>query len=141
MIPRIQHILVPVDFTKKNDVALDMACDTAVHNQARVTLLHVIMKFEFVDEEMKDYYVRLETAADKQLERMAQRFIDAKVNVDVKVHFGSRAGEIVQCAKDHNVGLIVMSSHTIDPENLPKSLGTVSYQVAMLCQCPVMLVK
>ena len=38
MIPRFQHILVPLDFTEKNLAALNIAFDLAVANHARVTL-------------------------------------------------------------------------------------------------------
>ncbi len=42
MIPRFQHILVPLDFTEKNLAALNIAFDLAIANHARVTLLHII---------------------------------------------------------------------------------------------------
>jgi universal stress protein A len=141
MIPRFQHILVPVDFTAKNEAALDVAFETAIHNHAHVTLLHVVQTIDYADEEIDDYYARLESAACKNLDRMAQRFAEAGVAVDFKTRLGSRTHEIVQYANQHNIDLIVMSSHRIDREQPVKSLGTISYQVSMLCQCPVILVK
>lgn len=141
MIPRFQHILVPVDFTAKNEAALEIAFEAAVHNQARVSLLHVIQTFDYADEEVKDFCIRLETSALKNLERMAQRFAQAGVAVDFKTRLGNRTHEIVQYADEHNIDLIVMSSHRIDRQQPIKSLGTISYQVSVLCECPVMLVK
>lgn len=141
MIPRFQHILVPVDFTAKNEAALDIAFEAAVHNDAHVTLLHVVQTIDYADEEINEYYLRLDSASRKNLERMAQRFAEAGVAVDFKTRLGSRTHEIVQYANEHNIDLIVMSSHRIDREQPVRSLGTISYQVSMLCQCVVMLVK
>ena len=63
MIPRFQSILVPVDFTDKNWSALDIAFETAVHNKATVTLLHVIEVIDdgdFDDDpDVKEFYRRL----------------------------------------------------------------------------------
>jgi nucleotide-binding universal stress UspA family protein len=142
MLPRFQHLLVPLDFTTKNVPALDIAFDIAVQNKARVTLLHVIETIEDLsDTELQDFYDRLEARADRELEDRSQRFADAGLKVDCKVHFGKRLQEIVQDAEDRNIDLIVMSSHPVDPEQPLESWGTLSYQVSLLCSCPVLLVK
>jgi hypothetical protein len=47
----------------------------------------------------------------------------------------------VREARDWKVDLIVVSSHKIDPHAAVASLGTLSYQVSILCDCPVLLVK
>lgn len=39
---RFQHILVPLDFTPKNQEALDVARELAVADEARITLLHIV---------------------------------------------------------------------------------------------------
>lgn len=141
MIPRFHHVLVPLDFTQKNEAALDVAFETAVHNHARVSLLHVVQTLDLEDEEVNEYYARLETAAEKKLERISQRFTEAGVDVDFKIRLGNRTEQIVEYADQHHIDLIVMSSHRIDRDEPVKSLGTISYQVSVLCECPVMLVK
>ena len=142
MLPRFQHLLLPVDFTPKNCAAVDVAFEIAVENRARVTLLHVIERVDAADdEEIEQFYAKLQTRAATELERLTQRFADTSLVVDTKVRYGKRANEIVQYSIEHDVDLIVMSSHKIDIEQPIRSWGTVSYQVSILCQCPVLLVK
>jgi universal stress protein A len=142
MLPRFQHILVPVDFTEKNLAALDVAFELAVANHARVTLLHVIetMAVE-TDAELEQFYATLQTRADSELEAMAQRFVEAKIATDRKIRFGQRLNEIVGDSADRKADLIVMSSHKPDLQKPMQTWATLSYQVSVLCPCPVLLVK
>jgi nucleotide-binding universal stress UspA family protein len=142
MLPRFQHILVPVDFTEKNLAALDVAFEMAVANHARVTLLHVVETMDVdTDAELEQFYATLQARADSELERMAQRFVAAKIAVDRKIRFGKRLQEIVHDADDRQADLIVMSSHKPDLQNPTQTWATLSYQVSVLCPCPVLLVK
>jgi nucleotide-binding universal stress UspA family protein len=142
MLPRFQHILVPVDFTEKNLAALDVAFEMAVANHARVTLLHVVETMDVdTDAELEQFYGTLQSRADSELERMAQRFVAAKIAVDRKIRFGKRLQEIVHDSADRKADLIVMSSHKPDLQNPTQTWATLSYQVSVLCPCPVLLVK
>ncbi len=145
MLPRFQHILIPLDFTPKNQAALEVGFETAVREPASVTLLHVVETIhgenEQPDDEVKLFYERLESRAKSELESRAQRFAEAGVRVAQRVRFGSRAAEIVRFAGEHAIDLIIMSSHAIDRLHPATSLATVSYQVSVLCQCPILLVK
>jgi universal stress protein A len=142
MLPRFQHIVVPVDFTGKNQNALDIAFEIASQNRAKVTLLHVIETIENVPpDELTEFYKRLSSRAETQLEARSQRFSAAEIAVDWKIRYGKRLTEIVQDARDRKADLIVMSSHKVDPAAPARSLGTLSYQVSILCDCPVLLVK
>lgn len=142
MIPRFQHLLVPVDFTGKNLAALDIAFEIAVQNQARVTLLHVIETIaDLTDAEINDFYSRLETRANTELETMAQRFAEAGLKIDRKIRYGKRLREIVQDSIDRQIDLIVLSSHKIEKDQPVENWGTLSYQISVICQCPVLLVK
>jgi nucleotide-binding universal stress UspA family protein len=136
------HILVPVDFTEKNRAALDVAFQLASRIRSRITLLHVIEKVEYADdEETHDFYQMLEVKANNELAGMAQRFLDNQLTVDQQIVFGRRRSEIVRASLDRNVDLVLLSSHKIDLDKPPKDWGTLSYQVSVLCQCPVLLVK
>jgi universal stress protein A len=142
MLPRFQHLLVPVDFTEKNLAAIDIAFDLAVANHARVTLLHVIETVDVEsDAELDQFYARLQARADSELERMSQRFLTAKIAVDRKIRFGKRLHEIVRDSVDRKADLIVMSSHKPDLQKPAQTWATLSYQVSVLCLCPVLLVK
>jgi universal stress protein A len=142
MLPRFQHILVPVDFTEKNLAALDVAFELAVANHARVTLLHVIETMDVEsDAELEQFYAGLQARADSELEQMSQRLLSAKIAVDRKIRFGKRLPEIVRDSVDRQADLIVMSSHKPDLQKPAQTWATLSYQVSVLCLCPVLLVK
>ena len=145
MLPRFKNVLVPVDFAEKNWAALDVAFEIAVHNKATVTLLHVIETIDEgglnTDPEVNDFYERLKVRAERELETMGQRFVDAGVDVHERMRFGKRALEIVKFSVEHECDLIVMSSHPLAEANPAASLVTLSYQVSLLCTCPILLVK
>jgi nucleotide-binding universal stress UspA family protein len=135
-----QHILCPVDFTDKNTPALDVVY--AMLPQSRVTLLHVIERIEYAeDEETQQFYNGLEEKARERLAEMAQRFVDAGRSIETHTIFGRRGPEIVRYAIDADVDLVVLSSHKIDRQQLTGGWATLSYQVSILCPSPVLLVK
>ncbi|REJ93193.1 MAG: universal stress protein [Planctomycetota bacterium] len=148
MLPRFQHILVPLDFSSKNRMALDVAFELASQNRARTSLLHVVERIETspddedsVDRELEEFYGQLEARAESELESVSQRFEAAGLDVEYKVWRGKRVHEIVKFSHDRDVDLVVLSSHPVDADQPVKSLTTVSYQVSILCACPVLMVK
>jgi nucleotide-binding universal stress UspA family protein len=142
MLPRFQHILGPVDFSAANRGALEVTFEIAVQNSARVTLLHVIETLDIEDEEdVKEFYERLEQRARREFEPLQQRFASAGVNVYAAVVFGRRSAQIVEFAADHAVDLIIMSSHVVDASRPLQSLATISHQVSIAAPCSVLLVK
>ncbi|MCA9063381.1 MAG: universal stress protein [Planctomycetaceae bacterium] len=145
MIPRFRNILLPLDFTPKNQMAMEVAFEMAVREPAAVTLLHVIETIHDPqtepDDELQQFYSRLESRAEDELEYRARRFEEAGVRVFRRIRFGPRPGEIVRFADEHTIDLIVMSSHAVDRDHPATSLATISYQVSVLCSCPIMLVK
>ncbi|HEY0782990.1 MAG TPA: universal stress protein [Thermoanaerobaculia bacterium] len=139
-----QKILVPVDFTAKNDAALAAASDTAAAaaERAEVTLLHVIETIEHIEfDEMADFYRKLETRAAAKLAVMTERMGAAGVRARSEILFGHRAESIVRCAKELPADLLVLSSHRVDPHAAGRGWGTLSYRVAVVADCPVLLVK
>ncbi|MEZ6132465.1 MAG: universal stress protein [Planctomycetaceae bacterium] len=145
MLPRFHHILIPVDAVPKDNAAIDIAFELAVENKARVSLLHVIQTIstgeDSPDHETQQFYDRVQQRLEVDMERLSQRFADAKLAVDARIRVGDRLEEIVGFAEPHGVDLIVMSSHRIDPNRLAETWGTLSYKVSVLCECPILLVK
>lgn len=145
MIPRFSSVLVPVDFARKNWSALDVAFEIAINNKASVTLLHVIETVDGGelddDPEVHDFYRRMEERASRELETMGQRFVEAGVEVHERIRYGKRALEIVKYSNEHESDLIVMSSHALDENRPVANVATVSYQVSLVCSCPILLVK
>ncbi len=140
-----RNILVPVDFTLKNEAALSTALDLArggPSEPAKVTLLHVIETIEHVEfDEMKDFYRGLETRAAAKLFGMEERFKTAGIPVYHEILYGKRAEAIVQHAEEREMDLIVLSSHKVDRDHPALSVGTISYRIAIVARCPVLLVK
>lgn len=135
------HILVPVDFTDKSARALDAAMRMAAAERSRLTLLHVIETLEYEDSELKPFYESLESRAWSKLQPMAEQVAQAGIEVEKDVVYGRRAVCIVDYANDKKADLLILSSHRITLDKLPKNLLTLSYQVSIMCQCPVLLVK
>src|SRR5262245_28858470 len=136
------RILVPLDFTDKNIRALQVAQQIAIQNKASVVLLHVIETIEHISpEELKAFYAKLEEAARARMAFPSSMFLEKSLVVEPEIVYGKRAEEIVKYETDNEVDLIVLSSHKIDSEQPSQGWGTISYKVAILAQCPVLLVK
>ena len=84
-----RQLLVPLDFTDKNEAAVTIALETARRDGAEVTLLHVIETIEHVDfDEMSDFYRKLEARAAAKLQVLIDRFIAAGVRGEVLLDVG-----------------------------------------------------
>jgi nucleotide-binding universal stress UspA family protein len=137
-----RQLLVPLDFTAKNEAAVTVALETAGRDGAEVTLLHVIETIEHVDfDEMADFYRKLEAWAAAKLQVLIERFTAAGVRARYEIVYGRRVGSILEQAVSEKTDLIVLSSHLVDREHPALGLGIISYQVAILASCPVLLVK
>lgn len=142
MIPRFQRILLPVDFTSKNESAIGVAEELAQQYDATIALIHVIETINLPeDDELREFYAELERRSLSQLNKIADRFREAGAMVDQVVRFGHRAEEIVAFTAEQNIDLIVMSSHRVEPDSPSRSWNTLSYQISLLCHCPILLVK
>ena len=137
-----KHLLVPIDLSQRNARALRTALGLARQHRARVTLLHVVHRVEDTAfEEIRAFYDRLVTKAERTLGRAAAPFIKKGVKVRTEVLIGEPAVEIVRAAIRQHADLIVMGSHKVKPGRPTTGWGTTSYKVGLLCQCPILLVK
>jgi nucleotide-binding universal stress UspA family protein len=137
-----QRILLPLDLSQKSRHAVDWAYELAHQSRAQVTLLHVIETIEHVTfEEMKPFYERLENSARQGLQECSERFKMDSLQVDEAVIYGHRTKEIVNFAVENRLDLIIMASHRIDPDRPGHDWSSISYAVAILAPCPVLLVK
>jgi nucleotide-binding universal stress UspA family protein len=139
-----RKILVPVDFTDKNEPALLSALEIAGRGDgsSEVTLLHVIESIEHLEEgEMAGFYHSLETRATARLFSLQERFKAAGAAVRQELLIGRRAETIVRYAEDQEMDLVILSSHKVDRDHPALGLGTLSYRIAIVVRCPVLLVK
>jgi nucleotide-binding universal stress UspA family protein len=140
-----KHVLIPVDLrpAMARSSAVTLGIELARQSHARVTLLHVIQRVEHIPVgEMQGFYRRLAKRARTRLAQIAARFTRARIPVESAVAIGAPAAEIARFADATEADLILMNSHQVRPYGkASEGLGTVSYKAAILCRCPVLLVK
>lgn len=142
-----QHILVPVDFTEKNRRALDIAINLAQIGAGTVSMLHVIeLIVDTPVEEFQTFYATLEEQATQKIQALVAQYTgglnsDKPVQLEPKITYGNRVQEIIRFAEEQSVDLIVINSHKIEWNEPTQGLGTISYKVSILADCPVLLIK
>ncbi len=135
-----ERILVPVDLTDRQTRAIRIAGDLA-GSTGVVGLLHVIETLDLPFEELEDFYRGLEAKAMDALLGMAAPLREAGVAFDPNVRYGDRAEEILGFAVEDGADLIVLLSHKVDLEDPGAGWTTLSYKIAIMAQCPVLLIK
>jgi nucleotide-binding universal stress UspA family protein len=145
MISMYRKILVPVDFTDKNQAALDSAVQIAspgAEDGGEITLLHVVETIEHIDfNEMADFYHGLEARATAKLFALQENLQEKGVRVRHEVLFGKRAETILRYAEENGTDLMILSSHKVDRDHPALGFGSISYRIAIVARCPVLLVK
>ena len=135
-------ILVPVDFSEQNKLALQMALDLGEMSGGTIHLLHVIKLIEGdTYDEFADFYRKLEKQAQKRMQTLLTSVPANTVPVKSHIVVGNRVQDILFFAEENGVDLILMNSHKIDPDNPDAGWGTISQKVGLLSQCPILLVK
>jgi nucleotide-binding universal stress UspA family protein len=137
-----KHILVPTDFSEQSRQALGVALRIAAQAGSRLTLLHVIEVIADASfEEFDSFYTKLEKRALRIIHEWTKEAEKDHPSIEQQILYGNRAGQIVKFASNNQVDLIVMSSHRIEKDNPGRGWGTISYQVGVLAECAVMLLK
>jgi universal stress protein A len=137
-----QRILIPADLSERNRVAVDIAHELAKQSAARIILIHVIETIEYISYgELRDFYGRLERSAREGMKELSEGFTEDGIEAETVIVFGKRHDEIIKYAIENQVDLIVMASHRVDPDRPAANFGSISYRVAVLSPCAVLLVK
>ena len=143
-LPRVERILVPVDFSDSTRDVVGSATRMAEHYGAAVTLLHV------VDLEFYPYYgfgsdpypmveKEIMASSDRQLASLATELQAAGIVTTWLTEKGHTAATIRQVADRRDVDMIVIGSH--GRSGLDRALmGSVSEKVLRTAHCPVLLV-
>jgi universal stress protein A len=142
-----KRILVPTDFSKYSDKALEKAVAIASEHNSKIYLLHI------VDEIMQcavDYC--LDASLVAQIEKQSITFAEENLKKEAKkisaskdlqiisdVKKGDTYETILKEQKDKGIDLIVIASH--GKKGLIKHLGSVADKVLRGAKCPVLLVK
>jgi universal stress protein A len=137
-----QRILVPLDLTERHQAAVEAAVNLARQNRGEVTLLHVIESIPGLSsDELGSFYSRIEKTAAAHLERVGKQLTDEQVPWHSKLMIGSRVKEVVHFAAERKSDLIVLTAPQVDPAQPGAGWASLSWKIAMLAHCPVLLVK
>ena len=136
------RILVPLDFTPKNNAALEVAQNLSEPGETDITLLHVVEAIPHAeDDPLIAFYRSLESNAQHKLDSIAKPLRASGHSVKTRILLGKPARCIVGEAEPSDFDLIVLSSHPLGAGDGANNWATVSYQVSVFCRCPVLLVK
>ena len=146
-----KNILVPTDFSKFSDAALNKAADIAAQYGSSIYLLHVLGMSEQIQQCAVDYCLSAETvqqlekealkAARDRLKKEAAAIVKSKqVKVFFDIKKGSPAETILREEKAKKVDLIVIASHG-KTGILKHMTGSVADKVVHHARCPVLLVR
>jgi len=141
-----RHLLVPLDFNDPGSTTLQTALDLAALHHAQTTLMYVIEAIDDSDDDdaendIESFYAQLEADVREKVRAIAARFEQAGLSVRAEIVVGHGPREIVQYSATESVDLIVMRSERVDLTQPDRRVTSVSHQVSLFCQCPVMLVK
>ncbi len=144
---KIRHILIPTDFSPSAEAAVEQGLDLARRCGAEVHTLHVVGMagseplqawFNRVMEDMgAAEALRREIA--EHAHKAAQRSRDVPLR-QVQVEGRDTAREVLRYAEEHDVDLIVMSTHG-RRSLLHPTLGGVTGEVLRHADCPVMTLR
>lgn len=144
----ISRILVATDFSLDADAALAGALALAKTIPASVHLLHVVenplaagvWSSEIYTVQIAGLQVNLVRDAEKELKRGVRALGTTGVKITTEVRTGRVAQEIVQCARDREIDLVVVGSHgRTGVARL--MMGSVAEHVVRHAPCPVLVTR
>ncbi|NLA74663.1 MAG: universal stress protein [Deltaproteobacteria bacterium] len=72
---------------------------------------------------------------------IARKYQADNIVIHTDITYGKRVQEIVRYASQKQMDLIILSSHKLEETGPGEGWATISYRVAILAPCPVMMVK
>jgi nucleotide-binding universal stress UspA family protein len=147
-IMKIRSILLPTDFSECANYALSYTTSLARQFKASIICVHVVevvvptVGYTGISEPLPiaDISEQLEDSATRELPKIAEFEECAGLEVEEVIVHGDAAAEIVRVAKEHDVDLIVISSH--GRTGLGRILfGSTAEAVVRHASCPVLVVK
>ncbi len=140
----MKKIVVPVDFSKYSEYAIEVASAFAKKYNAEIILLHMLGLSEAVltkneDQEVAEavYYLKL---AEKRFQTLESRTFLAGVTVSEIVQNYKDFAEINEVAKDQGADLIVMGSHGSSGIS-EVFVGSNTEKVVRTSEVPVLVIK
>ena len=142
----IKKILVPVDFSENSAKLLQSALFFGDKFGAKLTIVFVMQSFDdysgfFVPHmPISQFEEEMAQSAEKKMKSFIAENIKAGVSHEAKVLNGDIAEEIIKCASDEAVDLIIMGTHGY--KGLEKVLfGSVADKIVKTAPCPVLTIN
>lgn len=140
---RFKKILVPTDFSRHSDLALQYASMLALQFKSELILMHVVesLAYSVTDTlNIVEHRRALETIAGTLLDNLCKEVRANGLEVRTFLASGYAYKEILKRAKQEQVDLIVMGTHgRTGVEHL--LLGSVAEKLVRLSACPVLTVR
>jgi len=147
---KIEHILVPTDFSEFSRYALDYAITIAKTFEAKITLVHITNENELVALQQVSAYFepgkleellkQRESEDRKQLDGFISPELKKGIEVETLHKVGIPFVEIIRTAKEKAVDLIVIATH--GRSGLSHILfGSVAEKVVRKSTCPVLSIR
>jgi len=138
----LKNILVPHDFSDTSDAAMQYAVALARTFGARLQVLHVGEKAQL--DMPAAFPLKLDLSLEDAIREHLLKIMATRDFRELKPEFEVRTGtpylEIVRCAKDRNVDLIVMGTHGRGFV-AHAVMGSVAEKVVRHAPCPVLTVR
>jgi nucleotide-binding universal stress UspA family protein len=135
----IKRILVPTDFSKQSDKALQYAMDLGQALNAQLYLLHVPGK-SGENFEADFPFGQFESPIRERFERLASPPQGQQMRTEFAVRIGTPPDAIMRYVGDREIDLIVMGTH--GRSGVAHALmGSVAEEVVRQSPCPVLVVR
>jgi universal stress protein A len=135
--PRIQHLLVPLDFSGKSRQALRYAVPLAEKFSAKIHLVHVLPPAK---KKTTEDLTRLRSKATRRLEAMTILLLSPSVQTENLVLMGDPARQILSAAEKIDADLILIT--TRGRTGLSRIfLGSIAEYVMRHAKCPVISIR
>ncbi len=139
-----QHILIAADFSNHNKLVCEKAQAIAVHNQARLSICHIVEDYPITDfayEPMISVDIDMrEALLNSGKKQVADLASSLNIPIDNQwVEFGSPNHDIVRLAGENNVDLIVVGSH--GRHGIQLLLGSTANGILHHAKCDVLAVR
>lgn len=137
-----KRLLLPLDLTDKHTRVINTAAEMLKQGGSSLTLLHVIELIPGLSrEEDRNFYDRLQQAAQQHMDRIGQTLAAQQVSWQGVILFGNRVQEVVRYAQENQTDLILLTAPTIDAAHPGIGWGSLSFKISVLSPTPVLLVK
>ena len=143
-----KNILVPTDFSKHSDAALNIAADMAATYDANIYFLHAVdntitrksIDYGISYEEIKQLEENSVNASAEKLKKQSANIKNDRIKIINVTKIGDPAEVILKEQKAKKIDLIVIPSHGRSGI-VRYLLGSVATKVTKSAKCPVMLVR